>query len=94
MSADMIASMTPEELANMPLMPNPSGGPSNFDNPYTNGPDAVIVMAVFLAIATSIVFMRVWSRVRVVKRIGWDDACAVIALMCVATLVGMISYRK
>src|SRR5688500_9160288 len=86
--------MTPEKMANMPLMRNPSGQPPNFDHPDSNGPAAISVMAVFLGLATLSVCLRMWSRIMIVKHIGLDDASAIVGLLCVGAMVGLITYRK
>jgi hypothetical protein len=86
--------MTPEQMANAPLAPNPSGQPPNFDHPDSNGAAAVAVMSLFLGLATVAVSLRLWSRIKLSKRAGLDDASAVACVIFIAGMVGLLSYRK
>lgn len=86
--------MTPEELANFPLMPNPSGAPPNFDNPDSTGPQAIAAMSVLLALASIIVTLRVWVRVSITKHAGWDDIFTVLSLIASVPLIGLTIWGK
>jgi hypothetical protein len=95
--ADLISTLTPEELANFPLFPHPELGYTykpNFDNPDTTGPQAIILCSVFIGLATLAVCLRVLCRVKVVKRTGLDDWTAVAALLASATMAGLFIWRK
>lgn len=84
--------MTPEQQAAIPLMPPPPGVVSNFDNPDSTGPTAIITLSIFLAIATFAVGLRVYTRFFIVKRRGWDDWAA-IASLCFSVAVVAITFR-
>lgn len=94
MSLPGLPPMTPEQLAVMPLMPNPSGDPPNFVNPDTVGPQAMVLVSIVLALTSLVVVLRVWSRSKITKSVGLDDACAVISLLCIAAVIGLFANRK
>ena len=83
-----------------PLHPPPPGQISNFENPESRGPAIVILCSVFIGIMWPIFVLRLYSKVWVIRRFGWDDgkldalpaiylltywvASAIIAAVCTA----------
>ncbi|KAF2397694.1 hypothetical protein EJ06DRAFT_558694 [Trichodelitschia bisporula] len=53
----------------------------NYEDPETVGPELTMVGAVFLAAAAVSVALRVWTRLRVTKWFGWDDALVCLGLI-------------
>ena len=67
---------SPADLAayeNIPLQPPPPGQTSHFDNPETRGPAIVILCSVFIGIMWPIFILRLYSKVWIIRRFGWDD---------------------
>ena len=67
---------SPAELSayeNFPLQPPPPGQISNFENPESRGPAIVILCSVFIGIMWPIFILRLYSKVWVIRRFGWDD---------------------
>lgn len=58
---------------NDPLQPPPPGQISNFENPESRGPATVILCSVFIGIMWPIFILRLYSKVWVIRRFGWDD---------------------
>ncbi|KAF2687354.1 hypothetical protein K458DRAFT_429292 [Lentithecium fluviatile CBS 122367] len=89
MSPDL-STMTPEQLANMPGMPPPSGVKSNFVNPETQAPQCIAIVSIFLGIMIITLAMRLYTRIYVVKRTGWDDWTALLAGVSGASVTGVV----
>lgn len=85
--------MTPEQMANAALMQHPTNKPPNFDNPDTTGPEAIAILSIFLGLAILVVVMRLISRIKIVKRVGWDDGAAVLSLVFNIATVCEVIYR-
>ena len=67
---------TPAELAalqNYPLQPPPPGHVSNFDNPESRGSAIVALCSVFLGVMWPILLLRLYSKMCVIRKFGWDD---------------------
>ena len=67
---------SPAELLayeNYPLQPPPPGQISNFENPESRGPAIVILCSVFIGIMWPILILRLYSKVWLIRRFGWDD---------------------
>lgn len=60
-------------LEDYPLHPPPSGQTSNFDNPETRGPAIIILCSVAIGIMWPVFILRLYSKVWVIRRFGWDD---------------------
>ena len=58
---------------NYPLSPPPPGQTSNFENPESRGPAIVVLCCVFMGIMWPIFILRLYSKVWVIRRFGWDD---------------------
>ncbi|SPO02882.1 uncharacterized protein DNG_05560 [Cephalotrichum gorgonifer] len=61
----MPRTITPEVIASWPA-PNPT-------NPETRGPTKTILTALIWAVATGILFLRLYTRRCISHRMGWDD---------------------
>ncbi|CAI6334449.1 unnamed protein product [Periconia digitata] len=92
MAQPSLPDLPPDELAKLPLMPNPSGAPPDFDTKDTTGPMNLGVTSVFLVIATVTLFLRLFTRFKITKRIGLDDLSAGIAFLFAAGTVGLEFY--
>lgn len=55
---------------------------TNVDYSETRGPEVNIVAWVFTGLAIFAVFLRLYARVNVVKKVGWDDFFIVFSLVC------------
>ncbi|KAF6235751.1 hypothetical protein HO173_005946 [Letharia columbiana] len=64
-----------EEAAfeNYPLQPPPAGQTSNFTDPESRGPTIVILCSVFIGLMWPILILRLYSKVWVIRKFGWDD---------------------
>jgi hypothetical protein len=77
-----------------PLQPNPYGLPSNFDDPETNAASAIVTVSIFLALTTVMVTLRMICRVVVLKHVGLDDICSVLALLSCVAEAGCFFFRE
>lgn len=62
-----------------PALPPPLGVQSNFENPESQSHITVIPCAVIVGIMIILVFIRMYTKVYILKSLGWDDcmsACA------------------
>lgn len=62
----------------------------NYVNPVTRGPGVIIWNIVFLILAMVVVVLRLYTRSRITRTFGWDDALiglAVVSSPCRAHLV-------
>lgn len=67
---------SPAEIAalkNYPLQPPPSGQSSNFNKPTRRGPTFIALVSFSLVIMWPILILRLYSKVRVIRRFWWDD---------------------
>ena len=55
---------------------------TNVDFSETRGPEVNIVGGVLTGVAIVAVLLRLYARVEVVKRVGWDDFFIVFSLVC------------
>lgn len=65
--------LPPWEIGNLSAIPPPSGLLSSFSNPPTKGQWDIVTQAVCLTVATLLVVMRMYTKIRVLKNPGWDD---------------------
>jgi hypothetical protein len=68
-------SMDPSKIPpNVPVNPPPPGVKSNFEHPDTSRyAQIVATMVVCTTLSTICFFARVYTRVYLVKKFGWDD---------------------
>jgi hypothetical protein len=50
----------------------------NYVNPDTRGPALIIINAIFLALCTLFVCLRLYTRIVIQRTLGWDDATLVV----------------
>jgi len=65
--------VSPEIIAQWP---NP-----NYDNPVSRGPDLLVISAVFISIAGTLVILRLYTRIFITHFFGWDDGLILAALI-------------
>ncbi|PKY08615.1 hypothetical protein P168DRAFT_314687 [Aspergillus campestris IBT 28561] len=65
---------------------------TNVDFSETRGPEVNIVGWVFTGVAIVAVFLRLYARVKIVKRVGWDDFFIVFSLILSIVATAMVSY--
>ncbi|PLN85529.1 hypothetical protein BDW42DRAFT_183028 [Aspergillus taichungensis] len=65
---------------------------TNVDFSETRGPAVNIIGWVFTGVAIVAVFLRLYARVEVVKRVGWDDFFIVFSLILSIVATAMVSY--
>ena len=70
----------------LPSVPPPPGVTANLKNPESLQRWDVLTQSVCLTVATTLVAIRVYTKARVLKSLGWDDYTAVVAL------AGLITY--
>ncbi len=65
----------------------------NYINPDTRGPALVIVELITLPIAFVFLALRLYVRIKILRKTGWDDWIMVLAAVSTATLFprGMIA---
>lgn len=56
-----------------PAIKPPPGVTPNFVNPSSDGYVTIVVLAIFLAITTPVVILRMYIRYFVNRRLWWDD---------------------
>lgn len=61
------------QLAEMPLASPPPGIVSNFSNPPTMGTPFILCGGVLLPIVFIFFVVRIYTRVRIMRRPAWDD---------------------
>ncbi|KAF2973000.1 hypothetical protein GQX73_g499 [Xylaria multiplex] len=87
-----LQSLTPEQLAQLPVVPPPPGVQSNFDNPDSNAASGIIAISVILALMLLVVAMRMYSRIVIVKNPGPDDWAALTAAIIIAAQTSVPYY--
>ena len=60
-------------LDDYPLQPPPPGRSSNFIDPKSRGPVVVAVCYTSISLMWPILLSRLYSKARVIRRVGWDD---------------------
>ncbi|KAL8719428.1 MAG: hypothetical protein Q9225_003571 [Loekoesia sp. 1 TL-2023] len=60
-------------FGNLPALLPPPGETSNFEDPYSRGPDVVIASAICLALMLSMVLLRFYTKLCIKHIWGWDD---------------------
>ena len=71
--SQMLAQIPPDELTQIPAGEPPAGVEPNFQDPVTIAPTVIIVGSVFFAVAAISVMLRIYSKSRIVRKLGWDD---------------------
>ena len=56
-----------------PVGPPPPGQLSNFKDPESRGPAVAAVCYMFISIMWPICFLRLYSKVWILRKPGWDD---------------------
>lgn len=54
----------------------------NYTDPATRGPGLVVAGAVFGALGTLLIALRIYTRLRIVSSFGLDDVFIVLAAVC------------
>ncbi|KAF9877333.1 integral membrane protein [Colletotrichum karsti] len=67
-----------------------------YDNPETRGPANEIIALILLAIATTIIAIRTYTRKHITNGFGWDDILVILAFIPATgfVVVGMISMDR
>lgn len=68
------------DLTGMPAAEAPAGITANFDNPENRGPAYIAVATVCMAMASSFVLTRLYTRLFVLKAPWWDDCKSSVAI--------------
>ena len=71
--------LTPEQMAQTPAAPPPPGVKPNFINPETSAPQWTAAILVVTILMLSVLGARLYSKVRVIKKVGVDDWMALVA---------------
>jgi len=69
-------------LSQIPAGQPPAGQVSNLENPTTRGHMITTCNIICLVIVCIVVTMRMYTRIRIVKSLWWDDWCTLFALAC------------
>jgi len=70
-------------LAFVPALPPPSDITPNFIDPYTRAPIQVAVTSIMLALAVLFFLNRVYVKLCLTKKLYWDDATIVLAMVSI-----------
>lgn len=72
-----------------PLVTPPPGVVSDFAHPVNQQhyDQIVATMSIIVPLSTIAVLLRLWTRIVLVRRAGWDDAFALLALVRQAFLI-------
>ena len=61
------------ERGNLSTIPAPLGLTSNFVNPPSKASWDIVTQAVCLTVATLLVTMRMYTKIKILRKPGWDD---------------------
>ena len=78
-------SISSQLLAKIPAGRPPPGVKPNFVDPPSLKGSVIAVNVVFMALATTVVALRIYTRRVLIKRFGWDDYVCIVALLATAT---------
>lgn len=67
------------ERGNLSAIPAPSGLTSNFIDPPSKAWLDIVTQSVCLTVATLLVAVRMYTKVKVLKKSGWDDYTSFLA---------------
>lgn len=70
--------LSPQALATTPVIPPPPGQTSNFVNPESRAPGITAALVIILALMTIVLTARLYGKMRIVKKIGFDDVAALL----------------
>ncbi|MCJ1254826.1 hypothetical protein MMC24_002642 [Lignoscripta atroalba] len=73
-------------LAGLPAQAPPPGVVPNFIDPYSRGPMLVIVSSILIGLMVLFVAARLYTKLRINRKLKWDD------LTCVLAMLGAITY--
>ena len=68
-------------LASVPAIAPPDGTIPNFVNPYTKAPTQIIVTSVMLFLVIIFCCNRAYVKLRLIKKLSWDDATLLFAMV-------------
>ncbi|KAL8722484.1 MAG: hypothetical protein Q9225_001048 [Loekoesia sp. 1 TL-2023] len=73
--------------ASLPALPPPAGMQANFENPQSRAYLTVIPCAAIVGLMIIFVFIRMYTKVYILKAMGWDDyTCLFAAVGCIFNL--------
>jgi len=73
------------QLENLPAAKPPPGIVPNFVDPYSSGPILISVGSVFVVIMLAFVCVRIYTKVRIVRRSSLDDCKSRPCHLCIQT---------
>jgi hypothetical protein len=81
--------MNPHDpLATTPAMAPPSGQQANFEHPFDISKKLWAIDAVFMGTTTILFAMRLYTKLRILKRHGWEDCTLRFAkFYCTVTMI-------
>ena len=66
--------MDPSQITpSTPAIPPPPGVTSNFVNPHTRAPVAIIFISIAISLMWLVVMTRLYSKAWILRSFGWDD---------------------
>ncbi|KAL9029582.1 MAG: hypothetical protein Q9196_002191 [Gyalolechia fulgens] len=68
--------------ASLPALLPPAGVQSNFEDPKTRSTLTLIPCAAIVGVMIIVVFMRMYTKVYILKAVGWDDYTCMFAAVC------------
>ncbi|KAL8719987.1 MAG: hypothetical protein Q9225_003079 [Loekoesia sp. 1 TL-2023] len=68
-----LAKLTPQQLAEYPIRPPPSGVLSNFGDAADRNAPFFVVDTIFLVIMVVFFLNRIYTKQFIVKKFSWDD---------------------
>ncbi|KAL8871188.1 MAG: hypothetical protein Q9174_002929 [Haloplaca sp. 1 TL-2023] len=72
------------EVAPPGLFPPPPGIEPNYENPESNDVGLVPLMCIFIPLATAFLALRLYTKARIIKVVGWEDVVMIAAWFCTA----------
>lgn len=80
------ADMKPPDDSIQPFSPPPPGVLPNYLNPHTRGSALTITCSMFLAIMIVAVSIRAYTKLRIMRKVTWDDrTIPCLVLICLTT---------
>ncbi|KAL8854573.1 MAG: hypothetical protein Q9221_000608 [Calogaya cf. arnoldii] len=76
--------------ASVPALPPPLGTLSNFKSPDSQSYVTVIPCAVIVGIMIILVFVRMYTKVYILKSVGWDDYTCIFAALSSLAFLGFL----
>ena len=73
------------------VFPAPIGETPDFTHPYVRTGGIVPLTCVFLLLSSVFLALRLYTRIRIIQKPGWDDVVVTLAWLCVISIAGIFN---